>query len=69
MEEISGEPPIVLLDDVMTDLDEERRTHVFEMTKGRCQTFVTAASPRVFEEEFLSEGRVFHVSEGRVFEQ
>ena len=66
MEEAAGEPPIVLLDDVMTDLDEERRAHVFEMTRGRCQTFLTAASSRVLDPELLEGGKVFRVSGGQV---
>lgn len=66
MEEDAGEPPIVLLDDVMTDLDEERRAHVFQMTRGRCQTFLTAASERVFDRELLEVGRVFQILGGRV---
>lgn len=66
MQETAKEPPIVLLDDVMTDLDEERRKQAFEMTQGRCQIFVTAPSKRVFDTEFLAGGRVYHVSEGKV---
>lgn len=66
MEEIASEPPIVLLDDVMTDLDEERRTHIFEMTRGRCQTFLTAASERAFDPDMFTSARVFRVSDGRV---
>jgi len=66
MEEAASEPPIVLLDDVMTDLDEERRTHVFEMTRGRCQTFLTAASVRVLDPELLKGSKVFRVLEGQV---
>jgi len=66
MEETAKEPPIVLLDDVMTDLDEERRRHVFEMTQGRCQAFVTAPSKRVFDAEFLAGGKVYRVEKGLV---
>ncbi len=66
MEETAQEPPIVLLDDVMTDLDEDRRTHVFEMTIGRCQTFATTASLKFFEEEFVREGKLFEVANGMV---
>lgn len=69
MQRSAKEPPIVLLDDVMTDLDEERRAHVFELTQGRCQTFLTAASRRVLDEEFLSGGRLYSVSEGRVSQE
>jgi DNA replication and repair protein RecF len=66
MHETAGEAPVVLLDDVMTDLDEERRGHVFAMTRGRCQTFITAASRRAFEPDFLESAKVFTVSEGSV---
>jgi DNA replication and repair protein RecF len=69
MEESSKEPPIVLLDDVMTDLDESRRSHVFEMTGGRCQTFITTASSRLFEAEFMSHGSVFNIEDGRISER
>lgn len=66
MEETAQEPPIVLLDDVMTDLDEDRRAHVFEMTVGRCQTFATTASLKFFEDEFVREGKLFEVAKGKV---
>jgi len=66
MEEIAKEPPIVLLDDVMTDLDDERRAHVFAMTRDRCQTFLTAASERFLQAEVLAGAKVFKVSDGGV---
>lgn len=66
MEEAAKEPPIVLLDDVMTDLDEDRRAHIFQMTLGRCQIFVTAASERVFDPDFIAAGKKFKVSGGKV---
>ena len=66
MEESAGEPPIVLLDDVMTDLDEERRAHVFEMTVGRCQTLATTASLRFLGEGLIEAGAVFEVAGGVV---
>ena len=66
MQETAKEPPIVLLDDVMTDLDEERRKQVFEMTRGRCQIFVTTPSKRVFDQEFLAGGTVYRVEKGQV---
>ena len=69
MQETAKEPPIILLDDVMTDLDEERRKQVFEMTQGRCQIFVTAPSKRVFEPEFLAGGKIYRVAEGQVIAQ
>ncbi len=66
MEESAEEPPIVLLDDIMTDLDESRRMNVFEMTKGRCQTFITAANSRLLDDEFIADGMVFVAANGEV---
>ncbi len=69
MEETAQEPPIVLLDDVMTDLDEDRRAHVFELTIGRCQTFATTTSLKFFDEQFVRQGKVFKVGKGMVVEE
>ena len=69
MEESAGEPPVVLLDDVMTDLDEGRRRHVFGLTNGRCQTLITAASRQSFDPEFLSAGKIYRVEKGSVTEE
>lgn len=69
MEKAAGEVPVVLLDDVMTDLDEERRTHVFETTRGRTQAFLTAASRKVLDPELLSDSSVYEVSGGQVIRQ
>lgn len=69
MEDSAGEPPIVLLDDVMTDLDEDRRAHVFQMTQGRCQTFITAATRRAFETPFLESAKIFNVSGGTLCQE
>lgn len=66
MEQSAGEAPIALLDDVMTDLDEERRTNVFDMTAKRCQTFITAANAHLLDESFLSNGTIFLIEKGRI---
>jgi DNA replication and repair protein RecF len=66
MQENAKEPPIVLLDDVMTDLDDERRSHIFAMTQGRCQTFMTAPSDRSLPPELLTAASMFRVSGGKV---
>lgn len=69
MEESAMEPPIVLLDDVMTDLDEERRGHVLALTQGRCQTFITAPSDRAFTPEMLPGAKIYRLADGKVMEQ
>lgn len=64
VEETVGEPPVVMLDDVMAELDEKRREHVFDLTLGRCQTFASATSLDGFPNEALADAAMFDVRAG-----
>ncbi|MCX6382087.1 MAG: DNA replication/repair protein RecF [Armatimonadetes bacterium] len=61
-----GEPPIMLLDDVMSDLDDNRRAHLLEWIRRRCQTFITCTSLRPFPKEILAEATTFQIANGVV---
>lgn len=43
MSELRGEPPILILDDVLSDLDESRCQKIIKYLEGRAQTLVTLA--------------------------
>ena len=61
--EITGEAPILLLDDVLSELDVKRQEYVLNRISGG-QVFITCC-----EEDRLGTlqgGRVFHVAEGKV---
>ena len=45
LEERRGSPPLVLLDDVLSELDETRRRTLGELIEGRGQTLVTTTTP------------------------
>lgn len=62
------EPPIVLLDDVMSDLDDVRRSQLLHMVLRGAQAFVTATSAERFPETVLSMARRYHVEGGRIRE-
>ncbi len=66
MEQYTGEPPVVLLDDVMGELDETRRARIFDITLGRCQTMVTTAHSSEINPDILSRAHVFEVRGGKV---
>jgi DNA replication and repair protein RecF len=66
IEEYIGEPPIMLLDDVMSDLDDARQKHLLRWMRRRCQTFLTCTNLRVFPEELLSVATIYHVSAGTI---
>ena len=59
IEEVSGEKPILLLDDVMSELDMTRRTRLLHEIGG-AQTFVTCTDES--DLEGLSERRTYRVS-------
>ncbi len=60
-EEFLGEAPILLLDDVLSELDETRRLFLLEKIKGP-QIFITACDP---PEEFRDKSlRMFHIEDG-----
>ena len=48
MKSETGEYPVLLLDDVMSELDSQRRQALLSFVKGRIQTFITTTEPDMF---------------------
>ena len=59
-----GEFPVVLLDDVMSELDKQRQEFLLKNTE-QSQVFITCCEP--IENEFLSDVRLFRVEDGVIF--
>ncbi|OFX17793.1 MAG: hypothetical protein A2Z18_08375 [Armatimonadetes bacterium RBG_16_58_9] len=66
MFESVGEAPVVLLDDVMAELDKDRRRRIAELTSNRCQTIMTTANLGDISEAAIAAARVYDVEGGRV---
>lgn len=64
-EEETGTRPILLLDDVLSELDERHQERVLQEV-GKQQTVITATSEIGFPEEILTKSKVFRVENGRV---
>jgi DNA replication and repair protein RecF len=64
LKEKNGEAPILLLDDVFSELDESRQKTLFNSIKG-CQTFMTTTH-REFLEMVEGPKQVFRVEDGKV---
>ena len=62
----SGEPPVLLLDDVLSELDKPRRGHLFSALASYQQVLITTTDLDPFEAEFLAQATVLRVTEGRV---
>lgn len=58
--------PVVLLDDVLSELDTARRQQVLQKSLGYEQTLITATDLGFFPQEFLAQARVLKVLEGTV---
>ena len=63
-EEITGETPVILLDDVLAELDSDRRRALTSMLSGKCQTLITTTNTEEIPQEILAEATVFSVSSG-----
>lgn len=58
IEEITGTTPVLLLDDVMSELDETRRHALAALVGERTQTFVTTTNLGYFEPSFIASAKV-----------
>ncbi|MCL2503037.1 MAG: DNA replication and repair protein RecF, partial [Coriobacteriia bacterium] len=58
IKDVSGKAPILLLDDVMSELDEQRRSAMARLTGETTQTFVTTTNTGYFEKDLLDRARL-----------
>ena len=61
LEEITGKRPVLLLDDVMSELDAQRRGMFLSYIKGRTQTIITTTNREYFPEDVLSDALVMQL--------
>ena len=62
----TGERPVLLLDDVLSELDAERRAALLRKVAAEGQVIVTSAEAGPFPPELMSEARVWTVTAGRI---
>ncbi len=59
-----GEYPILLLDDVLSELDDDRQVHLMEFIENKLQTFLTTTSLTHLNNKLSITPEVFNISEG-----
>lgn len=59
-----GEYPILLLDDVLSELDDYRQSHLLNTIQGKVQTFVTTTSIDGIDHQTLKDAATFTVEAG-----
>lgn len=66
MHEMTGEYPVLLLDDVLSELDDDRQTHLLKAIQDKVQTFLTTTSLDGVKKELLNEPQIFKVKNGTI---
>lgn len=64
----TSDPPILLLDEVMAELDEQRRALLLAYIQQSTQAILTATDPSMFTASFLQTATTIHVDQGRLKE-
>ena len=63
MKKESGESPVFLLDDVLSELDPGRQNFILNHIKGM-QTFLSCCDPENYKS--LKAGKIFFIKEGKI---
>ena len=66
MEAVTGERPILLLDEVVAELHENRRAALLNSVTETTQAILTATDPGMFTEPFLQQATRMKVENGRI---
>ena len=64
----SGDTPVLLLDDVLSELDSRRQNHLLESIRD-VQTIITCTGLDDFVNSHFSIDQVYHVSGGSVIKE
>lgn len=62
VEDVARSRPMLLLDDVMSELDADRRAALSQTVAGRTQTFVTTTNLGYFDDAMLSDATIVDLS-------
>lgn len=66
LESVLGEPPLLLLDDVLAELDLQRQDHLLNAIGDRVQTIITTTHLGSFDAQWLNFARIFQVENGKI---
>ncbi len=69
IEEVIGEPPLLLLDDVLAELDLSRQNQLLDAIQDRFQTLITTTHLGAFDAQWLDASQILHVQSGALLTQ
>ncbi|AFY40004.1 DNA replication and repair protein RecF [[Leptolyngbya] sp. PCC 7376] len=68
IEEVVGEPPLLLLDDVLAELDPSRQNQLLDTIQSRFQTIITTTHLNSFDANWLKHAQILTVEQGHLQE-
>ncbi len=66
IEEVVGEPPLLLLDDVLAELDSSRQNQLLDAIQDRFQTLITTTHLNSFDSQWLDSSQILLVKAGEI---
>jgi DNA replication and repair protein RecF len=66
IEDVIGEPPILLLDDVLAELDLHRQNQLLDAIQDRFQTLITTTHLGSFDAQWLNSAQILHINAGKL---
>ena len=66
IEEVIGEPPLLLLDDVLAELDPNRQKQLLEVIGDRFQTIITTTHIDSFNQDWIRDSQILQVKAGTI---
>ncbi len=69
IEDVIGEPPLLLLDDVLAELDLSRQNQLLDAIQDRFQTLITTTHLGSFDAQWINSSQILEVKEGQLVEQ
>ncbi|MBD2255538.1 DNA replication/repair protein RecF [Nostoc parmelioides] len=67
IEEVVKEPPLLLLDDVLAELDPSRQNQLLDTIQDRFQTLITTTHLSSFDAQWLNSSQILFVEQGKIF--
>ena len=66
IEEVINEPPLLLLDDVLAELDPSRQNQLLDAIQDRFQTLITTTHLSAFDVQWLKSSHILYVNAGKI---
>jgi DNA replication and repair protein RecF len=69
IEKVVGEPPLLLLDDVLAELDLDRQNQLLAAIEDRFQTLITTTHISSFDQQWVQSSQILTVEKGEIVNQ